>query len=93
MSINWNRVAHPGGGTYANPNILKTEQAAKPKAKPKATFARWLNRNGASYDNDIWSQCNLDDFARRARPGWTVWGNEVHCKANPKVTLGRETED
>ena len=31
-----------------------------------ATFARWLNRNGASYDNDIWSQCDLDDFARRA---------------------------
>ena len=36
------------------------------RPRPKATFARWLNRNGASYDNDIWSQCDLDDFARRA---------------------------
>jgi N6-adenosine-specific RNA methylase IME4 len=25
----------------------------------------------------------LELFARRARPGWTVWGNEVPCKANP----------
>ena len=25
----------------------------------------------------------LELFARRERPGWTVWGNEVSCKANP----------
>ena len=24
----------------------------------------------------------LELFARRERPGWTVWGNEVPCKAN-----------
>ena len=27
----------------------------------------------------------LELFARRERPGWTVWGNEVPCKANPCV--------
>jgi N6-adenosine-specific RNA methylase IME4 len=27
----------------------------------------------------------LELFARRERPGWTVWGNEVPCKANPKA--------
>lgn len=27
----------------------------------------------------------LELFARRERPGWTVWGNEVPCKANPVV--------
>jgi hypothetical protein len=25
----------------------------------------------------------LELFARRPRFGWTVWGNEVPCKANP----------
>jgi len=85
MSINWNRVAHPGGGTYANPNILKTEQAAKPKAKPKATFARWLNRNGASYDNDIRSQCDLDDFARRA---WNAGCRAAGRRSRTKPSCG-----
>ena len=27
----------------------------------------------------------LELFARRPRENWTVWGNEVPCKANPKV--------
>jgi N6-adenosine-specific RNA methylase IME4 len=27
----------------------------------------------------------LEMFARRPRLGWTVWGNEVPCKANPSV--------
>lgn len=44
------------------PEMIKVPK----RPRPKATFARWLNRNGASYDNDIWSQCDLDDFARRA---------------------------
>ena len=28
----------------------------------------------------------LELFARRERPGWTVWGNEVPCKANTRIT-------
>ena len=30
----------------------------------------------------------LELFARRERPGWTVWGNEVPCKANPNFQAG-----
>ena len=47
-------------------NIAEEMTSAPKRPRPKAMFARWLNRNGASYDNDIWSQCDLDDFARRA---------------------------
>jgi N6-adenosine-specific RNA methylase IME4 len=32
----------------------------------------------------------LEMFARRPRLGWTVWGNEVPCKANPELTHDRE---
>ena len=28
----------------------------------------------------------IELFARRERPGWVVWGNEVPCKANPEST-------
>ena len=35
----------------------------------------------------------LELFARRERPGWTVWGNEVPCKANPKVRGGAQSSD
>ncbi len=34
----------------------------------------------------------LELFARRERPGWTVWGNEVPCKANP-AHLARTTPE
>ena len=33
----------------------------------------------------------LELFARRERPGWTVWGNEVPCKANAEHEHRRGT--
>ena len=35
----------------------------------------------------------LELFARRPRLNWTVWGNEVPCKANPKVRGGAQSSD
>jgi N6-adenosine-specific RNA methylase IME4 len=34
----------------------------------------------------------LDIFARRARPGWTVWGNEVEANASPHLRGCSEAE-
>ena len=54
------------------PNIIETGDPARHSEKPEAAFA---------LIEAVSPGPRLELFARRARPGWTVWGNEVEANA------------
>jgi N6-adenosine-specific RNA methylase IME4 len=58
-------------------NVIQTTHPARHSEKPEEAFA---------LIEAVSPGPRLELFARRARPGWTVWGNEVPCKANTRIT-------
>ena len=54
------------------PNIFQTGNPPRHSEKPEAAFA---------LIEAVSPGPRLELFARRARPGWTVWGNEVEANA------------
>lgn len=55
------------------PNVFTTGLPKRHSEKPEEAF---------TLIEAVSPGPRLELFARRARPGWTVWGNEVPCKAN-----------
>ena len=87
------------GGTFlSNVEFIVTAKRGKPNATGKvgSRWFKWPRKyTNGHMDNSFKPEAfqdmvetvspgpYLELFARRARPGWTVWGNEVPCKANP----------
>lgn len=79
MGYYWRNVVEPclfgnlGGlrtrGPYNQPNLLRAPKTGHSR-KPEAFFDMVERRSEGPY---------LELFARRARPGWDAWGNEVRC--------------
>jgi N6-adenosine-specific RNA methylase IME4 len=59
------------------PNIFTTGNPERHSAKPEAAF---------TLIEAVSPGPRLELFARRARPGWTVWGNEVEANAGGERT-------
>ena len=61
-------------------NVMQMGTPKRHSEKPDCTY---------DYIEAISPGPRLELFARRQRLGWTVWGNEVPCKANPKAHVLR----
>ena len=66
------------------PNIFTTGNPERHSEKPEEAF---------TLIESVSPGPRLELFARRARPGWTVWGNEVPCKANAAAHLRAAKEN
>ena len=91
-----------GGVFLSNVEYVVTAKRGRPEWTGKKIGSRWFTwprRKHSEKPHEFQTMVEavspgprLELFARRARPGWTVWGNEVEANAQGHVLTRSEAE-